>query len=294
LVERKDAVLRVTAEVTSVFYALLGAQQELALALQTFTAVEQLAVTARRRVEAGEAAKFERVKAEVELQRAGKEVERAHSRIAQARAALEATVGGGLDRGFEVSGELPEGRVELLLESLLPEAMRRHPRIQVYERERVRRAALLDMARASRVPDVSLFGGFEREIDKEGYRVGLSIPLPLWSQRQGEIAEAAAVARRAEAEVRQGRLELTRGITQAYEQYRIAKGQLDLFRKGLLRQAEEAVDIARKSYQVGEISLLELLDAQRVAFQTTREFYQAQVDLAVSLATLERLTGGLP
>jgi cobalt-zinc-cadmium efflux system outer membrane protein len=67
-----------------------------------------------------------------------------------------------------------------------------------------------------------------------------------------------------------------------------------LFRKGLLRQAEEAVDIARKSYQVGEISLLELLDAQRVAFQTTHEFYQVQVALATALATLDRLTGWLP
>jgi outer membrane protein TolC len=36
------------------------------------------------------------------------------------------------------------------------------------------------------------------------------------------------------------------------------------------------------------------LDAQRVAFQTTREFYQAQVALATALATLDRLTGGLP
>jgi outer membrane protein TolC len=42
------------------------------------------------------------------------------------------------------------------------------------------------------------------------------------------------------------------------------------------------------------VSLLELLDAQRVAFQVNREYYQAQVDLATALAQLERLTGGLP
>lgn len=292
--ERKDGVLRVTAAVTAAFYELLGTQRESALAVETLTAVAQLASTARKRVEAGEAAKFERVKAEVELQRATNEVGRARSRVAQARAALAATVGGGVEGDFAVSGEFPEGRAESSLESLLEGAVRRHPMLQAHERIRVRRAALLDQVNASRMPDVSLFGGFDREIDRESYRVGLSIPLPLWSQRQGEIAEATAAARRAEAEARQARLELTSGLTQAYEQYRIARGQLDLFRKGFLRQAQEAVEIARKSYQVGEISLLELLDAQRVAFQTTREFHQAQVDLAVSLATLERLTGGLP
>jgi cobalt-zinc-cadmium efflux system outer membrane protein len=221
-------------------------------------------------------------------------MERARSRVAQARAALAATVGGGVEGEFEVSGEFPEGRAGLSLESLLEGAMQRHPIIQAHERNRARRAALLDQAKASRMSDVSLFGGLEREIDRESYRVGLTIPLPLWSQRQGEIAEAAAVARRAEAEARQARLELTRGITQAYEQYRIANGQLDLFRKGFLRQSEEAVEIARKSYRLGEVSLLELLDAQRVAFQVTREYYQAQVDLATALAQLERLTGGPP
>jgi len=292
--ERKDGVLRVTAAVTAAFYELLGAQRESTLAFQMFTAVEQLASMARKRVDAGEAPKFERVKAEVELQRATKEVERAQSYVAQTRAALVAMVGKDLGAAFEVQGEFPERRADWKLESLLDAAMRQHPRLLVRERDRARRAATLDSVRASRVPDVSLFGGLEREIDRESYRAGLTIPLPLWSQRQGEIAEAAATVRRAEAEVQQARLELVKALTQAFERYRIAHGQIEVFHQGLLRQAEDAAEIARKSYQFGEISLLEFLDAQRVAFQTTREFYQAQVDLAVSLATLERLTGGLP
>lgn len=291
---RKDAGLRVAAEVTAAFYTLLGSQQELALTVQTLAAVEQLATTARKRVEAGEAAKFERIKAEVELQRAIKEVERARSRVTQVRAALEAVVGGDLGSDFEIAGEFPEERAALSLESLLAGAMRRHPIIQAHERDQAQHAALLDQVKASRVPDVSLFGGFDREIDRETYRAGITIPLPLWSQRQGEIAEATAAARRAEAEARRARIELTKGITQAYEQYRIANGQLDLFRKGILRQSEEALEIARKSYQFGEVSLLELLDAQRVAFQMTHEYYQAQADFATALAQLERLTGGLP
>lgn len=292
--ERKDAELRVRAEVSSAFYDLLGAQQELAVTIQTFAAIERLTATARKRVEAGEAPKFERVKAEVELQRATKDVERAQSRVAQTRAALEAVVGGGLGGAFEVTGEFSEAKADWSLESLLEAALREHPRVQAFERNRARRAALLESVRASRVPDVAVFGSFEREIDRESYRAGLSLPLPIWSQRQGEIAEAMAAVRRVEAETRQVRLDLTRGVTQAFEQYRIAKGQLELFRKGLLRQAEEAVEIARKSYQFGEANLLELLDAQRVAFQVSREYFQAQVDFATAVATLERLTGGLP
>jgi len=291
---RQDAALRLTANVTSAFYDLLGAQRERALAAQMLDTVEQLAATARKRVAAGESPKFEQVKAEVEWQRAVKERERADSRVAQARSTLEAAVGQDLGRDFDAQGEFPDSRAEPSLETLLERALRQHPMIRASERTEAQRTALLESARSSRVPDLSLFGSAEREIDRESYRVGLSVPLPLWSQRQGEIAEAAAGVRRAEAEAQQARLELTKALTQAFEQFRMASGQVDLFRHGLLRQAEEAAAIAQKSYQVGELSLLELLDAQRVAFQTTREFCQAQVAQAVALAMLDRLTGGRP
>jgi len=292
--ERKDAVLRVTAGVSTAFYALLGAQRELALVRRTLEAVEQLAEIARKRVVAGEAPKFERVRAEVELQRAIKEVERVRSRVAQERAGVEAEVGGGLGRVFEVIAEFPEGRGDWSLETLLESALRAQPLVQARERQQAERRELLAATRASRIPDISVFAGFDHDIDRESYRLGLSVPLPIWSQRQGAIAEASAATRRGEAELLQALIDLRKGIIQAFEQYQIGRGQLELFRRGLLRQAQDSVEIARRSYQFGEASLLELIDAQRVAFQVTRDYHQAQVELALAITSLERLTGGLP
>jgi cobalt-zinc-cadmium efflux system outer membrane protein len=292
--ERKDTVLRVTAGVSAAFYELLGAQRELALVRQILEAVGQLAETVRKRVAAGEAPKFERIRAEVELQRTTKEVERVRSRVAQVRAGLEAEVGGGLERVFEVVAEFPEGRADSSLETLLESAMRAHPQVQARERQQAERRELLAATRASRIPDISVFAGFDHDIDRESYRLGLSIPLPIWSQRQGAIAVATAATRRGDAELLQAQIDLRKGIIHAFEQYQIGRGQLELFRKGLLRQAQDSVEIARRSYEFGEASLLELIDAQRVAFQVTRDYHQAQVELALAITSLERLTGGLP
>ncbi len=291
--QHQDVVRRVTASVSEAYFSLLGAQRELGLTSQTASTVQRLAETARKRVEAGEAPKFERIRAEVELQRVTKDVERARSRVAIGQAGLDAEVGGALGKQFEVIGDFPEGNINWDLAEVM-KAADRHPSLLAREREEAERQEQLRVARTSRVPDVAVFGTFEREIDRESYRAGLTIPLPIWSQRQGAIAEATAGARRATAQVHQTKVELRKDVIHAFEQYRIAKSQLELFRKGLLRQAEEAAEIARKSYRVGEVSLLELFEAQRVALQVTREYYQAQVDLALAITTLERLTGGIP
>ena len=66
-----------------------------------------------------------------------------------------------------------------------------------------------------------------------------------------------------------------------------------MLEKGLLRQAEEALRIAKFSFQQGAASLLEVLDAQRVQRQTLFDYAQARFELSVALSRLERAVGGL-
>jgi len=63
--------------------------------------------------------------------------------------------------------------------------------------------------------------------------------------------------------------------------------------KGLLKQAEEALRIAKFSFQQGAASLLEVLDAQRVQRQVLFDYAQARFELSVALSRLERAVGGV-
>jgi len=132
---------------------------------------------------------------------------------------------------------------------------------------------------------------YVRDIDKETFGVVLSVPLPLWDQRQGKIATAMAENRRAEADLERSRVELAKSIAQEYQNYRIAREQLAVFEAGLLKQAEEALRIAQISFRQGASGLLDLLDAQRVQRATLQEYYGALHDLSVAQAQLERVTG---
>jgi cobalt-zinc-cadmium efflux system outer membrane protein len=73
-----------------------------------------------------------------------------------------------------------------------------------------------------------------------------------------------------------------------------AQRQIQVFEKGLLYQAKEALDIAQFSFRNGVASLLEVIDAQRVYRQTLLEYAQARADHSIALARLERAVGGLP
>ena len=150
----------------------------------------------------------------------------------------------------------------------------------------------VEFERESRVPSVTVNGSYWREIGREAVQGGLSVPLPLWYRKQGEIASSLAERRREEAELLRARNELTRAIHQHYQDARTTADLLAVFDKGLLKQAQEALRLARFSFQQGASSLLEVFDAQRVQRQIQMDYAQARYDLAVSLARLERSVGG--
>ncbi len=152
----------------------------------------------------------------------------------------------------------------------------------------------LERERASIFPGVTVRGFLNKEIDREAYAIGISIPIPFWYKREGEIATASAEKMKAEAEVHRIRVELSKGVTEEYQNHVIALDQIDVFKKGLLKQAEEALRISEFSYRQGESGILDFLDAQRVYTGTLMEYYRVFFELETSLAALERVTGSLP
>ncbi len=283
--------LNLASQVKVAFYDLLLAQHDADLARQNLDTVEGVARIVRARVKSGEAPQFESIKAEVEVLKARQQLARADNLVRINRVVVDTLTGGALGPSYLVHGEFRILPRDLEIEGLMTRMMEQHPTIQRLLKSVEQSDWKIEFERQARVPTLTVNGGYWRDLGREAFQGGLSIPVPLWYRRQGEIASSLGVKRREEAELLRTRNELGRAVYQHFQDVRTTAELLEVFEKGLLKQAQEALRLAQFSFQQGASSLLEVLDAQRVQRQILLDYAQARRDLSASLARLEQAVG---
>ena len=287
-----ETQLNLRSQVKVAFYNLLLAQQDAALARQNLAIVADVERIVKARVKSGEAPQFELIKADVEVLKAKQQLARSDNAVRIARVAMDTLTGGSLGTSYTIEGDFTAIPNELHIEGLMVRMMDRHPAIQRRLKSVEQSDWKVEFEKQARMPTVTVNGGVWRELGREAFQGGLSVPLPLWYRRQGEIASSLGVKRREEAELQRVRNELARAVHQHYQDARTTAELIEVFDKGLLKQAQEALRLAQFSFQQGASSLLEVLDAQRVQRQIQLDYAEARHDLSVSLARLEQAVGG--
>lgn len=151
------------------------------------------------------------------------------------------------------------------------------------------------VARRERLPDLTATGGYKRQTDGfSGAFLGLSVPLPLWDRRGGQVAAADARAAAAEARLALTRRQVESDIRRALETYRIFAERAELLTIDVADDAADLLDIAQVAYEAGEMDLIELLDAANALREAELLEAQVRADYWTSYFDLERAVGGFP
>ena len=287
-----ETQLNLVADVKVAFYDLLLAQRALILAQQNLATVEDVDKAVRTRVRLGESPQFEAIRSGVEVLKANQSLTRAANRVRVNRVMLDTLTAGSLGPMYAIDGQLHRVGPGFGIDILTERALTQHPTI-VRLRKSVEQADhSLEFERQARVPNITIGGSYWREIGREAFTGGVTFPTPVWDRRQGEIISAFGSKRKGEAEFLRARNELIRNVSQHFQDAKTTADMIEVYEKGLLKQADEALRIAKFSFQQGASSLIEVLDAQRVQRQILLDYAQAQFDLSMSLALLERAVGG--
>jgi cobalt-zinc-cadmium efflux system outer membrane protein len=210
--------------------------------------------------------------------------------MAQLRVAIAAPASANLD---------PEGVLEPpvklgTLDQLRAKVLQTHPTLEQARTDVEQAQAVLTHERTLRIPQPTFFGEFERQPDLTFWRAGVTIPLPIWNRRQGQIAESQAAIRQMEAGRDQRTLEINAALERAYEQYQLADEQAKSLESGSLHEAESAVEAAKAAYRFGERGIVEVLDAQRVLQSVRGDLLDAQYARQSALVDLEELGAVTP
>lgn len=277
------------AQLRSRYYDVLRRQAELRNAREDVALVESVRSRIEKRVETGDAPRFELIKADAELLNAQKSSQAASVRVEQSRSLLRQMVGAALPADFAISGTLREVPTLPPLEGVRQGVASESPVLARARAETVRAERQLELERSLRWPNVALKAGMEQDPDMRDSRLGVVVSIPLWDRRRGPVGEAAAQLSRARNELAAQEFELGQTLEVAYRQYEIAQAQVTALESGIVRQAEAALKVAEAAYRFGERGFLEVIDAQRVFRAARAELISARYELAAAWVEVERL-----
>jgi cobalt-zinc-cadmium efflux system outer membrane protein len=121
--------------------------------------------------------------------------------------------------------------------------------------------------------------------------VGINIPLWFWGKQLSAVKEAKANLQAAKADYQSAENLVVFEARSSFAKYEAARKLVEIYETGVLPQATSAVTTARRAYESGSVSFLELLDSLRMQRDLQIEYFESVANLQVSLADLERSVG---
>lgn len=294
---------RLLTEVRLLYYDALGAARLVELRRDLAQIVWEAVAVSEQLFNVGQADRPDVLEAEVEAQRADLELISAQNNQERVWETLAAVVG---DPSLPLSAlagdleaEVPTINEQETLATLLGES----PQVKMVQAGVERAKAELQHARAERVPNVIVRGGFgysteptdrNRASGWEGL-VEIGVPLPIFDRNQGNIAAAEADLDRARREVRRVELALRSRLSPVLAGYRTALRRVERYQGAVLPRAQQAYTLYLNRFRQMAAAYPQVLIAQRTLGQVRAEYVQALVGVwqhAVLIRGL-LLAGGL-
>lgn len=249
-----------------------------ALASQTSDLVQAV----KRRVEKGEARPVEATRVEIELDKVVNELEAARMALSSKRAALALWLGASPSTTIVAAVDLGAQPVVLERDEAMAKIRASHPSV-LAARSRTRAlGAALDTEKLARVPAFSLNGFTAHELDRRTYGVGLAVNLPVWNWNAGGIAQAQAKLAASKKQAEATTLQLEMAVIEAQSACQSSASTATRLGTDMVPRSQTAASTMERTYQLGEASLLEVIDARRTLLEARRlhltALAQAQID----------------
>ncbi len=298
------------ATVTRVYYTLLAAQRKYATAQQALDQAQRYLELSQALERGGEVAHSDVVKADLQHSNQDQAFREAKIAMDGARLDLAVLLFRDFDQNFTIVDDLDLAPALPALAEVQQMAGRENPDIKAANA--ALRGAKLDVtiARQAFLPSLtadvaygieanafalhSTVAAFPEKgpLPNLGYFATISLNVPLWDwgSRSSRVRQAEVKREQANVELTAAQRELIKNLLSYYQE---AQGARELV--GVLKHA---VDLAAESlrlnalrYQAGEITILEIVDAQTALTQARNAYDDGVVRYRLAVANLQTLTG---
>ena len=290
-----DAVRVLTLDARNACVDALLARENLNLARLNLESLNRIVAINAARVKAGDIPEVDLIRSRVAALQYANAVRRAELAVQEAALRLRTVLGRSVGSPPpELSGDLQRESTTVALEELRATALDSRPDLRALRLDQERAAAELRLQMAQAKPDLTVGAEYRRQqVNAQSNSLGffVSAPLQLFNRNQGEIARARQEQRQGGLRVYALELVVAGEVENAYNRFQTAQGLLQAIRGQLLEGARDVREITDYSYQRGEATLLQLLDAQRAYNDTMQDYNEARAEYARSLYLLDAVSG---
>jgi cobalt-zinc-cadmium resistance protein CzcA len=294
--EFASAKLSVIAQIKSAYFKMQAIQEQCTLARQNLALAEDFLKTAEIKYSAGEATHLERLTAKVQFTEAQNDLDIETNHLAAASVELANAMGFGRDHHvpFQPADSLVFVPYQLSFKNLLDSAISINP---VLAAEKLRMQAFSidkNVAWFNLLPSINLsYFRQTRDGNNGFYGVSVGASLPLWCMfdHRGKIQEASANVAGAQAEYSAAQNKLYARLKRSFADFQNEEKRAILYRSDLLPQALEIYRTALKSYEAGEVTYIEFVQAKQTLADTKRRYLHTLLDYHLSIVSLEEVVG---
>ena len=258
----------IAADIRRLFHSALAADTELRTLVAWQTRLEELTTAVERRVDAGDASRYDHLRLQRELALVRGDAFDAQATAESARDRLFSLIGG---QPTELEGPLLPPPANT---TLVDEVVTDHPLLRALNAEAASASLSAKAAGRQSWPEFTLGVGrrevAEPNFDSDGNLVMLGVEVPIFDRGDGKKFAAEGRARRLQAE-------RTLVASRLAADARAALRELQAHRQAALAlqandpQADSLAAIAESAYAEGEIGVMELIDAHRTDLAVQRE-----------------------
>ncbi|NVN92614.1 MAG: TolC family protein [Desulfuromonadales bacterium] len=296
---RLERILEIVRSVKETAYQLYFTDKSLEIVAKNTRIMDDFITLAETRYMVGQGAQQDIFKAQIEKSK----LLDMRITLEQQRRSLEIRLNSLLYRPLETPvGTIPDPRITPLAfgdAALMEQAEKNRPLLKSMQAQIGKSKVAQSLARKEFFPDFTVsFEYMQREpaMGSDGsdmYSLGLTFNLPLQRERRhAMLAEAISEQTMAGAELNDARNGIRGVIADLLSQMERRRKLVELYKSGIIPQAEQALESAVIAYRVGKVDFLALLDSRLTLFNYEREYYDSLADYQIRLAQLEATVGG--
>ncbi len=286
----KDYARTFTAKIARAFYQALFARERVALLRRVEGLNQRLHDVTRIKFEAGDVSGLELNVAAVRYGRARKETLDGERELRQALLELRRLVG--VDELVAPVGEISIVVPPVSLQQALERARANRPDLAAKSRELERAESEIALRRREIFPNPSVGVFFNREASGDKTVLGgISIPLPFFNRRQGELESLEARKFQARAELLVLEKEIRKEMDQALSQWEASLQGFQLFQKEIIARTEENFKLLEAAYRERKIDFPQVIVMENDLIAANLAYLDTALALREAAIKLQEVSG---